>query len=115
MEVVSVSLALRASTLVGTARIRDAIDAAGGTITRAHELSSWAFALTVELSTSRVEALLAQLAAHDVVWLDDGEVRLRSRCASSASEPPREIIVLMHVELINDDPERRLKIPAVPG
>lgn len=115
MPVISVSLALRAPTLAGTARVRDAVEAAGGVITQARELSSWAIALTVEIDSARLGRLHELLARCDAVWLDDSELRLRELGARLAEGGSCDVIVLMHVELINDEPERPVKVPAVPG
>jgi hypothetical protein len=115
VEIFTVSLAMRATALLGMARARTAIETAGGMITYANELASWSIALTVEIDRLKLSALHAQLGQSGVIWLEGSENRLLERASRHAESPPGEVIVLLHIEFISDEPERRLKVPAVPG
>jgi hypothetical protein len=115
MEVLAVSLALYDTMVSGTDRIRTAIESAGGVITQARQLSSWAIALTVEILGHKLCDFDARLTQCGAVWLGGTESRLRARASELVRTSSHEIAVLMHIELINDDPERRLIVPAVPG
>lgn len=114
MSFVSISVALRASSLAGTALVRDAVERSGGLITDAREISSWAVALTVETERARLESLHGLLTHGGAIWLDGSDLRL-SELAGRAGEGSDPVTVLVHVEFINDEPERPVKVPAVPG
>jgi hypothetical protein len=115
MEVLAISFAVHATAIVGTARIRTAIESAGGVITHANELSSWAIALTVEILGYKLRDLDNLLTQDGVVWLDNTESRLRKLAVELAETISNDVIVLMHVEFVSNEPERRIKVPMVPG
>jgi hypothetical protein len=115
MRVISLSLALRAPALTGTARIREAIEKAEGVITQSRELASWAIVYMVELAGPRLGDLGRTLTEAGVVWLDDSDTRLQELAARLAGAGSDDVTVLMHVDLVNDEPERPVKVPAVPG
>lgn len=109
MKVCAVSFALRTTALVGTASVRAAVEASGGDITHAHELASWAIALTVEIAEAELPRLHAELERIGAVWLNGAESLLGSGGAGEAA------LVLLHVEFTGEDMDRRVKVPAVPG
>jgi hypothetical protein len=115
VEIFSLSLAMRATAFDGTARAREAIETAGGMITHANQLASWTIALTVEIDSLKLSAFHTELGQSGVIWLDGSENRLREQASRLAESPSRDVIVLLHIEFISDEPERRIKVPAVPG
>jgi len=85
-------------------------------ITGARQLSSWAISLIIEIPGHKLSDLMDRLPLAGAIWLDDSaQSRLRARASALAQSPSDDVIVLMHVEFINDEPEHRIKVPAVPG
>jgi hypothetical protein len=92
-----------------TQLVRRAISDAGGWITDFRQFSNFAVVLDLEIATARLAELYAAIEATGIALSPP-----RSELPMPTSEQG-EMKGALRIEFIHDDPELRIKVPAVPG
>lgn len=97
-----------------TWRIHEAISACEGAILSATPFSNKAIALTAELPAANVRAFHDRLVTAGVVFYDDTELAY-SQLIGQLGDDDNDVVALLNIAFLHDDPDEKTEIPSVPG
>lgn len=94
------------------ARARDAITESGGWILDAKLFSNVSINLSFEIPANRIRSLRDAL---ELIELHLSTSSVESIAQHRADEPSGDIAGSLHITFINDEPDLRIQVPAIPG
>lgn len=108
----AIALSMTREPAEAMAALRDAVAACGAVIVGSTRFSNKALSLHVECYAKDVKALVHALVGIGTVH----EASEFQGAAPLASLPPEgEVLILLHISLVHDQPDERIALPKVPG